>query len=263
MELDKIYCGECSAVMSTLSAESIDLVVTSPPYGKLRDYNGFVFKHKPIIKELWRIMKPGGVVVWVIGDETEDGSEKNDSVFHKLYFNHVGFRTHDTMIYYRQPQYPSNGRYTQFFEYMFVFSKGTPRIFNPIKDKPNKYTKTRWIKSQRDKDGSLNKPPHIAKGSIMGLRTNVWKYAAGGGSVIGDPICHEHPAPFPEKLAADHIKSWSNPGDILLDPMCGSGTTLAMAAKLNRHFIGIDCSQEYCVLSQRRVNKYLLNQRLF
>ena len=64
---------------------------------------------------------------------------------------------------------------------------------------------------------------------------------------------NEHPAQFSLDLDTDHIISWSNPGDFVLDPMCGSGTTCKMAKQLNRKYVGIDISQEYINLSQKRL----------
>jgi len=125
--INKIYCGDSVEIMKSMPDNYVDLVVTSPPYDDLRDYDGFHFEFPPTAHQLFRIMKEGGVVVWVIGDKTVDGSETGNSFKQALYFKEIGFNLHDTMIYFRHPPYPSNVRYNQSFEYMFVFSKGKPK----------------------------------------------------------------------------------------------------------------------------------------
>jgi len=242
-------------ILKQMPSESIDLTVTSPPYNELRDYNGYEFDFEAIANELYRVTKKGGVVVWVVGDATIDGSETGTSFKQALYFKDIGFNLHDTMIYEKNNfSNPSSNRYHQIFEYMFVLSKGRPKTFNPIKDKINKCAgETAWGRNTvRQKDGSL-----IERGKKIipevGMRNNIWKYIVGKGFGQKDDLAYKHPATFPEKLAEDHIISWSNEGDVVLDPMCGRGTTCKMAKKLNRKYIGIDISEEYCELARLRV----------
>jgi site-specific DNA-methyltransferase (adenine-specific) len=245
-----IYCGECAQVMADLLPDnSIDLTVTSPPYDNLRDYNGYVFDFEAIARQLWRVTKPGGVVVWVVGDATVNGSETGTSFRQALGFMELGFRLHDTMIW--QPSgvgaKGSHKAYWQAFEFMLVFAKGEIKTINRIKDKVNinagNFTGTSpkaQLLGSRMRGNAYITPE-------LSVRTNVWTYDVG----------HEwtpHPAPFPEALACDHIISWSNPGDLVFDPMCGSGTTLKMAKEAGRDYIGIDISQEYCELSRSIAN---------
>ena len=243
--LNKVHCMECLEFMKTLEDNSIDLTVTSPPYDNLRDYNGYTFDFEGIAKELFRVTKQGGVVVWVVGDATIKGSETGTSFRQALYFKEIGFNLHDTMIYAKQNPVPyHHNRYNPQFEFMFILSKGVPKIFNPIQE-PTKGFKTG---KYRYPDGSLkeaNTP--IIKATKM--LNNIWFYVVGGKSNFN------HPASFPEKLAEDHILSWSNEGDTVLDPMAGSGTTLKMAKKNNRNYIGIEISEEYIDI----INKRLLN----
>lgn len=242
---------------------SVDLTVTSPPYDNLRDYKGYSWRVEDVVSELYRVTAEGGVVVWVVGDATVKGSETGSSFKQALAFINAGFRLHDTMIYEKNTSsFPArrNGvRYTQIFEYMFVFSKGRPKTVNLICDKPNKWAghKNWGTNTARGKDGKLKDLGDIKEVPKFSPRTNIWRYVVGGGFASEDKEAHEHPAIFPEKLAEDHILTWSNPGDVVLDPFCGSGTTLKMAEINDRHSIGIDISHEYVKLSKRRVEKYI------
>jgi site-specific DNA-methyltransferase (adenine-specific) len=240
--------------MRELPEASIDLTVTSPPYDDLRSYKGFTFDYKPVAQELYRLTKPGGIVVWVVGDATKNGSESGSSFRQALYFIETGFKLHDTMIYEKNssafPAARTSKRYTQIFEYMFVFCKG--KIRNDITllcDKPNKWAgHTNWgNNTQYDKDGNLKQTNNIKPVPDFSLRNNIWKYSVGFNDKTG------HPAVFPEELAKDHILSWSNEGDVVLDPFMGSGTTAKMAKLNNRHYIGFDISEEYCEIAQNRI----------
>jgi site-specific DNA-methyltransferase (adenine-specific) len=242
--------------MRGLPEASIDLTVTSPPYDDLRAYKGFTFDYKPVAQELYRLTKPGGIVVWVVGDATKNGSESGSSFKQALYFMEVGFKLHDTMIYEKNssafPAARTSKRYTQIFEYMFVFCKG--KIRNDITllcDKPNKWAgHTNWgNNTQYDKDGNLKQTNNIKPVPDFSLRNNIWKYSVGFNDKTG------HPAVFPEQLAQDHILSWSKEEDVVLDPFMGSGTTAKMAILSNRHYIGFDVSEEYCKIAQERISK--------
>lgn len=252
--MNKIICGECANVLAGFSDDIIDLTVTSPPYDNLRDYNGYTFEFEKIAQQLWRVTKPGGVVVWVVADATIDGSETGTSFRQALYFMGLGFNLHDTMIYDRKKSAtydPRNKRYKHQFEYMFIFSKGTPSTYNEIKDTLVKYKKT-TAATGRKPNGTMRVYGNVEFDEYQ-ARSNIWGYSNGFMKTTTDKIAYTHPAIFPEALARDHIISWSNPGDIVLDPMCGSGTTLKMAVEQGRQYIGIDISEKYCLLSQKRV----------
>lgn len=269
-EVNKIILGDAVEVLKTYDDELFDLTVTSPPYDNLRTYNGkikdeityedgFSFPFVEMAKELFRVTKKGGVVVWVVNDQVKKGGETGSSFRQALKFMDIGFTLHDTMIYHKNgAPFPETGRYSQVFEYMFVFSKGTPKTINLLKDKPN-----RWAghsnfgePSKRKKDGDLQKVDKFVVAE-MGTRYNVWYINNGKGFSSKDEMAFEHPAIFPESLAEDHILSWSNEGDIVLDPMCGSGTTLKMSKLNNRNFVGIDINQEYVELSNRRIQNIM------
>ena len=250
--VDTIICGDCLEEMKKLPDGCIDLTVTSPPYDNLRKYNGYVFDFEGIAKELFRVTKSGGVVVWVVGDATIDGSETGTSFRQALYFKEIGFKLHDTMIW-EKPGFTATGalvtRYAQVFEYMFIFSKDKIETFNPIKDRTTRGAR-KLHGTIRQSDGTTR--PMSNQGKICGdgpaQRFNVWRMNS---EVSNDN--RFHPGQFPEDLARDHILSWSNPGDLILDPMCGSGTTCKMAKYHQRHFLGIDISEEYCEIARKRV----------
>ena len=245
--------------MKTLEDNSIDLTVTSPPYDNLRDYNGYTFDFEGIAKELYRLTKQGGVVVWVVGDATIKGSETGTSFKQAMYFKEIGFNLHDTMIYQKDNPPPVGGvtRYFQHFEYMFVFSKGVPKKFNPIcADRRNKWEDKREFRYKafvRGKDGSFKKKLVRLTGKVK--IGNIWKYVVGGGNSYPYSLGSTslgHPAIFPEKLAEDHILSWSNPDDVVMDCLAGSGTTGIMAHKNGRKFILIETSETYCDIIKER-----------
>jgi site-specific DNA-methyltransferase (adenine-specific) len=255
MNPNTIINGDSAEVLKTFDADCIDLTVTSPPYDNLRTYNGFVFDFETIARELYRVTKPGGVVVWVVGDATINGSETGTSFRQALYFMECGFNLHDTMIYNKIGPPTVDimlKRYYQHFEYMFVFSKGLPTKCNHITEIKL------WVDHRKNDMGQRNKSGNHVGGAKHSerkdkIRGNVWKYNSGGGHNTSDKIAHDHPAIFPEALARDHILSWSNPGDLVLDCFAGSGTTLKAAKQLKRDYIGIEISAEYVTIAEKRL----------
>jgi DNA modification methylase len=257
LPIDQIICGDNCDVLGTFPRECIDLVVTSPPYDDLRTYGGHTWDFYGVAWQLKRVLKPGGVIVWVVNDASKDNSETGSSFRQALHFKEIGLNLHDTMIYHRQAANPPSNRYWQNTEYMFVFSNGAPATVNLLKDRKNTYRKMGGD-NVREKDGSITKGSRSGiEFGEFGFRENLWRYSVGGG-LVGDAICHQHPAPFPEGLARDHILSWSNEGDIVLDPFNGSGTTTKMARECGRRFIGIDVNAEYCEIAQKRLKQQLL-----
>lgn len=239
--LNMIHNENCLDTMAKMESESVDLVLTSPPYDNLRTYNGYDFDFEGIADELARVLKPGGVIVWVIGDQVIKGSESGSSFRQALHFMSLGLRLHDTMIYEKNsPAYPARAdgnRYTQIFEFMFVLSKGAPKTANLICDKPNKWA------GFKDFSGKLKNPvPDFSP------RNNIWRFVTSFNGV-------KHPAPFPEALALDHIKTWSNAGDVVYDPFMGSGTTAKMALESGRNFIGSEISAEYVAIAEKRISE--------
>ena len=254
LEPNKIYNTDCLEGVKLLDGESVDLTVTSPPYDDLRTYNGFAWDFEAVVKELYRVTKQGGVVVWIVADATIKGSETGTSFRQALYFMDCGFNLHDTMIWNKQncSSVGSLNRYENTFEYMFVFSKGPAKTHNIICDKPNKRAGELQCGSIRQKDGTVRKTSQYGKREIAeyGRRQNVW-------NVFPAKSAKErlHPAPFPEQIAHDHIISWSNENDTVLDPFMGSGTTAKMALLNNRNYIGFELSEEYCEIAEKRIEQ--------
>lgn len=242
--------------MSQLPDGLVDLTVTSPPYDNLRMYKGYVFDFEAIARQLYRVTKSGGVVVWVVGDATIKGSETGNSFRQALFFMDCGFFLHDTMIYEKSGcAMPSRNRYLSAFEYMFIFSKGKPKTYNLIEDRKNRFP-VRWGKGRkvRKKDGTWSYRDNY-KAKEFGRRYNIWRYTNGGqGYGCSDDLGQQHPASFPEKLAGDHIFSWSNAGDLVLDPFMGGGTTAKMSKILGRNYLGFEISQEYVNLANKRLD---------
>lgn len=253
IQLDNLYVEDCVKFMQKLDSNLVDLTVTSPPYDNLRDYKGFSFEFPNIAKELYRITKKGGLVVWVVGDKIKNGNKSLTSLKQCLYFQETGFNVHDIMIYKKKntPFMRSNA-YTNCHEFMFVFSKNHVKTFNPLKETTKRQGFEMLVHNKKS-DG-INK-------KILGelksekTKTNIWEYAVGLGGTTNDKIAFKHTAVFPERLAEDHILSWTNPSDLVFDPMVGSGTTCKMALLNNRRYLGCDISEEYIDIAKQRLEQ--------
>lgn len=261
IELNTIYNEDCLETMGRMPDECVDLILTSPPYDGLRIYRGYSFNFEPIAKELYRVLKPGGVIVWIVGDQTVNGSESGTSFRQALYFMGLGLNLHDTMIYEKHGLTMNHNRYEQDFEYMFVLSNGRPATFNPIK------VKTLWPETNRSgrytkhHDGDVRKAKNYGERKPVKsekIKGNLWRFNTGHQHSTKDDFAFGHPAIFPEKLAADHIKSWSDEGDTVYDPFMGSGTTAKMARYLNRNYVGSEISNEYCEIAEQRLKQGVL-----
>ena len=257
-----IYNEDCRDTMRRMIDENInvDIVVTSGPYDSIRSYNHSstwnfeVFKE--IAKLLYEVTAEGGVVVWVVGDATINGSETGTSFRQALYFMECGFKLHDTMVFSKNsssfPSSRKSKRYTQIFEYMFVFCKGKIKTGNLICDEKCKYAGfTNWgTNTQYNKEGELIKTSNIKPVPEYKPRTNIWKYTVGFNINEG-----KHPAVFPYELARDHIITWSNEGDLVFDPFTGSGTTASAALCNNRKFIGSEIDKTYFSFIPNNIQK--------
>jgi site-specific DNA-methyltransferase (adenine-specific) len=248
--LDSILCADNCEALAAMQPESVDLVVTSPPYDDLRTYGGHSWDFYGVAWLLKRVLKPGGVIVWNVADATKDGSESGTSMRQALHFQSLGMNLHDTMIYASDKPPLTHNRYEQAWEYMFVLTKGKPKAWNPL------------MRQSTNPGGKSGKFIHTASAGYAQangtkptaekvVERNIWSYATGQEK-------SGHPAPFPDQLAKDHVASWSNPGDVVLDPFAGSGTTLKAAKELNRRFIGIEINPEYVAICQRRIAQDVL-----
>ncbi len=250
---EQIHVADCVDFMGQrMAAESVHLTITSPPYDDLRSYRGYCFDFERIAAALWRVTRPGGVVVWVVGDKINGG--KTLSSFRQgLFFQKIGFQMHDVMIYQKKnTPFMRKNAYTNCYEFMFVLSKGAPKTFNPIKIKTAR-SGFEMLTHNKLPDGVNKKIRKELKKEKT--KTNIWQYAVGLGGTTSDKIAFQHPAVFPEKLAAEHIMSWTNPGDLVFDPMCGSGTTCKMAALADRRWLGVDISPEYAQIARQRIKQ--------
>ena len=248
IELDTIYNEDCLETMRRMPEGFVDLTVTSPPYDNMRAYKGYSFDFENVAKELYRVTKPGGVVVWVVADATVNGSETGTSFRQALYFMQCGFNLHDTMIWEKKNYVPlTHNRYEQCFEYMFVFSKGRPNTFNPVRVKCVYSGAPHSRRKSNKEDGSAfrNRDDYTVCKEDK-IHKNIFEYGNANQRL-------DHPAIFPEPLAADHIRSWSNEGDVVYDCFLGSGTTAKMAAHLKRRFIGSEISSDYYDIALRRI----------
>ena len=258
MKVNKIYNESNLDTMSRMPDNFVDLVVTSPPYDNLRTYEGdSQFDFTATAKSLYRVIKKGGIVVWVIGDQCKDGNTSLTSFRQGIEFQEIGFKMYDVMIYHRLNPMPLTVKYAKGFEYMFVLSKGKVKTANLLKEPSNLAGKNFKARGHRNPDGSYknsDKPvPGIVKNAK--IKSNVWGYYGGSGhSAEHNSPAFEHPAVFPESLAFDHILSWSNRGDLVYDPFMGSGTTAFMCMKTQRDYIGSEISEKYCEIIEKRLH---------
>lgn len=274
MDLNKTYNENCLETMSRMPDNFLDLTVTSPPYDDIRNYNknikgisaefnGYSFPFEDIARELCRVTKKGGVVVWVVNDAMINGSESLNSFRQALYFKQIGFNAHDTMIYRKLNPVPNAGtRYQQMFEFMFVFSKGKPKTTNiSLRNRSNKcndkrtFRRKKWVRNQ---DGEFTENDYHIREMVPDY--NIWDFYVGGGNSTNDKIAFKHPAIFPEELVKRHLESWSNEGELVYDPFMGSGTTSKMCILTNRNYIGSELSGEYCEIEKIRLNNLKSNQ---
>jgi site-specific DNA-methyltransferase (adenine-specific) len=259
--MNEFITGNNIDVLNAMPEASIDLIVTSPPYGDMRSYNGYTFDYKATGHAMYRVLKNGGVCVWVVNDKVINGSKSLTSFKTAIHFvDECGFRLHDTMIWHKGGLPSSGNRYNQIFEYMLVFSKGNPKAFNPIMVKSGYSGRilNPVIESIRgayleEKSNAVSLRKKKTVVNPTKVDDNVWRILTGHGRLTDDDIAYNHPAIFPEELAKRHIISWSNKGDIVLDPFSGSGTTCKMAYLLQRQYIGIDISEEYNQIARQRL----------
>jgi site-specific DNA-methyltransferase (adenine-specific) len=254
LPLDKIILGDNCEVMRMMPSQSIDLVVTSPPYDDLRTYGGHSWDFYGVAWNLKRLLKPGGVIVWIVADGVNDGDESGSSWEQARHFKSIGMKLHDTMIYQKTTfSKPCPNRYHDVWEYCFVLSNGGVKTFNPLMDRKNSNAGRKTSVTIRERDGSITRG-YDRTVAEYGKRWNVWQCD----SARNDRDNGDHPAPFPESLARDHILSWSNEGDVVLDPFSGSGTTAKMAKHNGRRFIGIEVNPEYVEISRERLAQGVL-----
>jgi DNA modification methylase len=275
IEVNKLYNEDCLLTMANMDDNSVDMVLTSPPYDDLRtynkhltgnrtEYNGYSFPFEQIAQELFRVVKKGGVVIWVVGDATNKGSETGTSFRQALYFKECGFDLYDTMIYQKTgTPFPQKDRYNQIFEYMFVFSKGKPNTFNPIMKKNVTAGAVRHSRKFRNADGEMVEGFNGKPINEYGVDNNVWIMRNGMYKSTKDIVAFEHPAIFPEELAVRHVVSWTKENDLIYDPFMGSGTSAKAAIQLKRNWIGSEIDKGYCDVCEKRLSGMVNQETLF
>jgi site-specific DNA-methyltransferase (adenine-specific) len=275
IEVNKLYNEDCLLTMANMDNNSVDMVLTSPPYDDLRtynkhltgnrtEYNGYSFPFERIAQELFRVVKKGGVVIWVVGDATNKGSETGTSFRQALYFKECGFDLYDTMIYQKTgTPFPQKDRYNQIFEYMFVFSKGKPNTFNPIMKKNVTAGAVRHSRKFRNADGDMVEGFNGKPINEYGVDNNVWIMRNGMYKSTKDIVAFEHPAIFPEELAVRHVVSWTKKNDLIYDPFMGSGTSAKAAIQLKRNWIGSEIDKVYCDVCEKRLSGIVNQETLF
>ena len=249
--------GDCLEVMKTIPDNYFDMIITSPPYDNLRNYTNdleWTFESfKKIAKELFRVCKEGASLVWIVNDEKIKGCESLTSFKQCIEFVNIGFNLNDSMIWNKGGFSAVGALKTQYapvFEFMFVFCKGKLKTFNPLKDRENKHKGKLIQKTKRQIDGTTIKGKSYIS-SDFGQRFNVWEIAPQRQK--GDD---KHPAPFPINLIEDHVKSWSNENDMILDCFAGSGTTAIACENTNRKWVCIEISEKYANLAVDRILKH-------
>ena len=253
-----IYNADCREILPLIPDKSIDLVLTSPPYADLREYGGYSWEFETTVRLLAAVLNLGAIIVWIVGDTVNDGSESGEPFRQALYFKSIGLNLHDTMIYGKNgAASPDAIRYTSAFEYMFVFSNGKPKTFNPLTQESLYYTGKLKYHTRRQRDGQTIGGMYMINPTRV--LDNIWIYDIGYMKSAKQDYIFEHPAIFPEALAFDHIVSWSNPNDFILDPFLGSGTTAYCAKKLGRKCIGIEIEEKYCEIAAKRCSQTVMN----
>lgn len=267
-----LYNDDNLKILREMEKNSVDCIITSPPYDDLRNYENTLQWNFEIFKELaeklYRVLKEGGILVWIVADSTFNGSETGNCFKQALFFKDIGFKIHDTMIYAKHNPTPNTGagiRYQQSFEYMFVFSKGKPKTVNLLLEQRHNETndkrESRIKPFNRDENGKIEESKmYYIKEEVP--RRNIWTYKVGLYNTTSDKIAFEHPAIFPEQLAKDHILSWTNKNDMVLDPFMGSGTVGKMCKLLDRNFIGIEIVKKYFDIAKARIENTKIQDEL-
>ncbi len=257
LPLNKIICGDCVEVLKSIPDNSIDLVVTSPPYDGIRKYNGFSFNLHSTGKELFRVLKDGGIIAMVIQDQTKNFGKSLTSFKTIIdWCENVGFKLFETIIYKKHGAEGAwwTKRFRVDHEYIPIFLKGErPAYFNkePLKIPSKHGGKTMTGCATRLTNGKTLKSKRVFI-NPMKCRGTLWDYTTCGD---GTRLKHQHPATFPDKIPVDFIRCFCPKNGIVLDPFIGSGTTALAAIQLNRNYIGIDISKEYCELAKKRIRE--------
>lgn len=249
--MNRLHLGDCVAGMRTLPDGCIPLTVTSPPYDNLREYGGHTFDFGAVARELWRVTAPGGVLVWFTQDQTVGGGQTGTGCRQQLFLQDIGFRVYERIVMDRINPLPRTRHYSGVLEIAVVLSKGRPRSVNLLCDKPNRQAGAVYPTFCRSRSGRVDgRAKPIPRYGVRGV---VWRYTVGGPHSTADLGDYAHPSVMPEAMAEDHIRSWSRPGDVVLDPFLGSGTTAKIALLNDRRYLGYEVHEPYFGIAHRRL----------
>lgn len=240
---------------STLASDSVDLVLFSPPYDGVRDYRGNWTLDLPALgSELLRVVKDGGFAVMVIADGTKNQRKSMTTFRTAVAWEDAGWSLFESVIYSRDGR-PGAWWATRFrvdHEHILMFYKGKrprPVTHHDGLRVPSKHAGKKWTGTQRLTDGTLVKTS--ATVAADKCRGTIWHYATSNSE--GNRTKAKHPATFPDALARDVILALSAPGDVVYDPMMGSGTSVVIAAQEGRRWLGNDFFAEYVEIAQQRL----------
>lgn len=256
--MDRLYIGDCVDIIKKVADESVDMVVTSPSYDDLRAYKGhYKIDLSTLGREIFRVLKDGGIYAMVIQDQTKDGGKSLTSFRTAIdHCDNIGFKLFETCIYKKLGAEGAwwSKRFRVDHEYIHIFLKGKrPQYFDkePIKIPSKHAGKSMTGCATRKTDGTTHKSKNVVINPTKCPGT-IWDVANGGDK---NPLKRRHPAVFPDKIPYNLMQVFCPEGGLVLDPMCGSGTTLVQSKKLGRHFIGIDMEEEYVLLSRQRLQE--------
>jgi hypothetical protein len=262
-----ILLGDALEILSRIPAGSIPLTLFSPPYDGIRDYGkNWSLDYKTLGRLLFGATCDGGVCAVVIGDGTKDFAKSLTTFRWAVdWVDNTGWRLFECCIYSRHGN--PGAWWTQRFrvdhEYILIFFKGDRlRCFDKTALMiPSKHAGKVYSGTDRLTNGGFKKIEPKAVNDLK-CRGTIWGYATSNSE--GNRTKLEHPATFPDRLADDLIHCFSKPGDLVFDPMCGSGTTCVMAAKAKRDYLGIEINPEYHSIAMKRIQAEVTNDvRLF
>ena len=271
--INQIFNEDCLETMKRMPDNYVDLILTSPPYDNMRSYGGnknyhqrlnqtgFSFDFEGIAKELTRVLKPGGVIMWNVQDQTIKGSRTGNSMRQALFFmEECGLFLHDHLIWYKTgTPFPSIYRYRNVWENMFILTKGKPNTFNPILKKNKTGGASRNRRRERNHNGELVMKERVVTTKEYGIDDNVW-YITNHFNVTDEMKKYGHPAVMADEVAKRHIQSWTNEGDVVYDPFLGAATTTRLAKQMNRNWIGSEIHKPYFDISKKIMSDEFISE---